>query len=135
MIISSAGHNMSPANIEAKLKASSPLIAQACCFGEGRDFNVAVITLEVVAARRFASDRGATASSVAELSREPAVLEEVAAGIARANEQLDGRERIVRHVVLPDEWAPGVELTPTMKLRRRSIATRYGYLIERLYAA
>ena len=131
MFISSAGHNMSPANIEAKLKASSPLIAQVCCFGDGRDYNIAVITLEPAAARRFASDRGATASSVAELALEPAVLEEVAAGIARANEQLDGRERIVRHVVLPDEWTPGVELTPTMKLRRRSIGARYGYLIER----
>ena len=72
--------------------------------------------------------------SVAELSREPAVLEEVAAGVARANEQLDPRERIVRHVVVPDEWAPGAELTPTMKLRRRSVGARYGDLIERLYS-
>ena len=61
------------------------------CFGDGRDFNVAVITLEPVAARCFAGDRGATASSVAELSLEQAVLEEVAAVIARASEQLDGR--------------------------------------------
>ena len=61
------------------------------CFGDGRDFNVAVITLEPVAASCFAGDRGATASSVAELSLEQAVLEEVAAGIARASEQLDGR--------------------------------------------
>jgi long-subunit acyl-CoA synthetase (AMP-forming) len=63
------------------------------------------------------------------------VLEEVAAGVARANEQLDSGERIVRHVVLPDEWAPGVELTPTMKLRRRSIGARYGDLIDGLYSA
>ncbi len=55
MFISSAGHNMSPANIEAKLKASSPLIAQVCCFGDGRDYNIAVITLEPAAVRRFAS--------------------------------------------------------------------------------
>ena len=61
MIISSAGHNMSPANIEARLKASSPLIAQACCIGDGRDFNVAVIALNVEAARRVASDHGTTA--------------------------------------------------------------------------
>ena len=135
MFISSAGHNMSPANIEAKLKASSPLIAQVCCFGDGRDYNIAVITLEPAAVRRFVSDRGVTGSSVAELALEPTVLEEVAAGIARANEQLDGRERIVRHAVLPDEWTPGVELTPTMKLRRRSIAARYGSLIDGLYSA
>ena len=42
------------------------------CFGDGRDFNVAVITLEPVAARCFAGDRGATASSVGELGSIPA---------------------------------------------------------------
>ena len=57
MLISSAGHNMSPANIEAKLKASSPLIAQVCCFGDGRDYNIAVITLEPAA-------RGASSPTV-----------------------------------------------------------------------
>lgn len=63
-----------------------------------------------------------------------AVLEEVAAGETWASEQLDSRERIVRHVVLPHEWAPGSELTPPMKLRRRSIGARYGGLIEGLYS-
>ena len=63
------------------------------------------------------------------------MLEEVAAGVARANELLDERERVVRHAVVPDEWAPGAELTPTMKLRRRCIHARYGDVIERLYAA
>lgn len=41
----------------------------------------------------------------------------------------------MRHVVLPDEWAPGAEPTPTMNLRRRSIAARYGDLIYDLYSA
>ena len=41
LIINSAGKNMSPVNIEQKLKASSPLIEQAICIGDGRPYNVA----------------------------------------------------------------------------------------------
>src|SRR2546430_8584605 len=33
LIISAAGKNMSPANIEAAVKSASPLIGQACCIG------------------------------------------------------------------------------------------------------
>ena len=36
LIINAAGKNMSPANIEAALKGSSPLIGQACVVGDGR---------------------------------------------------------------------------------------------------
>ena len=35
LIINAAGKNMSPANIEAKLKAASPLIGQAVAIGDG----------------------------------------------------------------------------------------------------
>src|ERR671910_226947 len=40
LIINAAGKNMSPANIEAKLKASSPVIGQAIAIGDGKPFNV-----------------------------------------------------------------------------------------------
>jgi long-subunit acyl-CoA synthetase (AMP-forming) len=36
LIISAAGKNMSPANIESTLKGASPLIGQACTIGDGR---------------------------------------------------------------------------------------------------
>ena len=37
---------MSPANIEAALKSGSPLIGQACCIGDGRPYNTALIVLD-----------------------------------------------------------------------------------------
>ncbi len=58
LIINAAGKNMSPANIEAKLKAASPLIAQAVAIGDNRPYNVALIALdpESLAARGAAAD-------------------------------------------------------------------------------
>ena len=46
LIINAAGKNMSPANIEAELKSGSPLIGQACCIGDGRSYNTALIVLD-----------------------------------------------------------------------------------------
>ena len=46
LIINAAGKNMSPANIEAAIKSSSPLIGQACCIGDRRPYNTALIVLD-----------------------------------------------------------------------------------------
>src|SRR3954468_8753637 len=46
LIINAAGKNMSPANIEAALKGSSPLIGQACVIGDGRPYNTALLVLD-----------------------------------------------------------------------------------------
>src|SRR6059058_4750761 len=46
LIISAAGKNMSPANIEAAIKTASPLIGQACCIGDRRPYNSALIVLD-----------------------------------------------------------------------------------------
>jgi long-chain acyl-CoA synthetase len=134
MIINIAGHNMSPANIEARLKTSSSLIGQAVCIGDARSYNVALLVLDPDAARAFAVQHGLDGYSVSALTRQRCVLDEVAAGVARANTQLSLPEQIQRWTLLDREWLPGgLELTPTMKLQRRPIATKYASEIEALY--
>ncbi len=125
LIINAAGKNMSPANIEAKLKGASPLIAQAVTIGDRRPYNVALITLdlETLAARGVSPD-------------DPALASEVARAVAAANERLSRVEQIKRFEVLEGEWQPGgEELTPTMKLKRRPIERKYEAEIEALYSA
>ena len=62
------------------------------------------------------------------------MLEEVAAGVERANSHLSRVEQIKRFKVLPCDWAPaGDELTPTMKLKRKPIAEKYAAEIDALY--
>jgi long-subunit acyl-CoA synthetase (AMP-forming) len=125
LIINAAGKNMSPANIEAKLKGASPLIAHAVAIGDRRPYNVALIVIDV----ETLAARGASPS-------DPEVALEIERAVAVANERLSRVEQIKRYRVLEEEWAPGgEELTPTMKLKRKPIAERYSAQIEALYAA
>jgi long-subunit acyl-CoA synthetase (AMP-forming) len=57
LIINAAGKNMSPANIEAKIKAACPLAAQVVAIGDHRPYNVALITLDPDACGAFAAVR------------------------------------------------------------------------------
>ena len=115
LIISAGGKNMSPANIEAKLKASSPVIGQAIAIGDGKPYNVALITLDPDVAPAFEQQQG----------RE-ALLAEVERGIEAANEQLARVEQIKKFKLLDEDWQPGGdELTPTMKLKRKPIHEKY----------
>ena len=92
--------------------------------GDARPYNVALLTPDAEAAAAFVTSHG-----------EDALSAEVAAAVERANARLARVEQIKRHLLLGEDWAPGgVELTPTMKLRRRGIAERYAREIEELYA-
>ena len=120
------------AAIEAAVKAAATLIGQACVIGDGRPYNVALLTLDPQAAAAFAARVGASPVPVHEQRR---VLEAVAADIAAANARLADAEQVRRFVLLPGEWLPdSEELTPMMKLRRRPIAAKYAAEIEGLYA-
>jgi long-subunit acyl-CoA synthetase (AMP-forming) len=118
LIINAAGKNMSPANIEATVKSAGTVIGSICAIGDGRPYNVALVTLDLEAA-----------ATVADLQAE------VAAQIERANEKLARVEQIKRFALLPGDWpVGGDELTPTMKLKRKPITAKYAAEIEALYA-
>jgi len=135
LIISSGGKNMSPANIEQRLKAGSPLIGQACAIGDRRTYNVALIVLDPDAAAAHAKARGLPARSPAELADHPSIRAAVAAGVAEANSHLSRIEQIKRFAVLRVDWSPSTgELTPTLKLKRRVITEKYAAEIDALYA-
>jgi long-chain acyl-CoA synthetase len=136
LIINAAGKNMSPANIEARVKTTSPLIGQCVAIGDGRPYNVALIALDPDGAAAFARSRGIDAASPTDPALNAAIVAEVEAGVERANQHLARVEQIKRFHIVPDEWQPGSdELTPTMKLKRRALNHKYAREIEALYAA
>ncbi len=136
LIINAAGKNMSPVNIESKLKAATPLVGQCIAIGDARPYNVALIVLDPDYAPSWASNNGLEGKSLAELAREPKLIAALQEGVDEANAKMSRVEQIKKFEVLPGEWLPGgKELTPTMKLKRRPIVEKYEAQIDGLYAA
>jgi long-chain acyl-CoA synthetase len=135
LIINAAGKNMSPANIEATLKTASPLIGQACCIGDRRPYNTALIVLDADFAPAWARTQDVEGSSLAELAGDRRVRAAVQEGVDAANAKLARVEQIKRFTIVPGDWLPsGDELTPTMKLKRKPIAEKYAGEIDAMYA-
>ncbi len=135
LIISAGGKNMSPANIEAGLKSSSPLIGQACCIGDSRAYNTALIVLDPDYAPVWAAGQGVQTSTLEELAHDERVREAVQDGIDAANAKLARVEQIKKFTIVEGDWLPsGDELTPTMKLKRKPIAQKYAAQIDAMYA-
>ncbi|HET8758450.1 MAG TPA: AMP-dependent synthetase/ligase [Solirubrobacteraceae bacterium] len=124
LIINAAGKNMSPANIETTIKAAGGgLIGNVCCIGDARAYNTALITLDADAAAAHGLSAGDSRAEQA-----------VALAVERANLRLGRVEQIKRFTVLGNDWVPGgEELTPTSKLKRKSIAAIYAAEIDAMY--
>jgi long-chain acyl-CoA synthetase len=134
IIINAAGKNMSPANIEAAIKTSSPLIGQACCIGDRRPYNTALIVLDADFAPTWAQQNGLGERSLEDLAQAPEMVQAVQAGIDAANARLARVEQIKNFTIVRGDWLPGGdELTPTIKLKRKPIAAKYADAIERMY--
>ncbi|MBV9534181.1 MAG: AMP-binding protein, partial [Solirubrobacterales bacterium] len=135
IIINTAGKNMSPANIEARLKVSSPLIGQVCAIGDGRPYNTALLVLDPDVAPHWAGLQGIEGATFEELAAEPKLVAAVQEAVDEANRHLARVEQIKRFTIVSADWPPGGdELTPTMKLKRRPIAAKYAAEIEAMYA-
>src|SRR5205823_4853302 len=112
----------------------SPLIGQVCVIGDQRPYNTALIVLDVEYAPTFGSGLGLNDTSMPVLSAHEQVRAAVQEGVERANATLSRVEQIKRFTILPEDWAAaGDELTPTMKLKRKPIATKYAAAIEAMY--
>ena len=133
LIITAGGKNISPANIEARLK-QIPLVGQACAVGDRRPYVTAVLVLDPEVLPGWAAAHGLADRTAAELAAHPDVVAEVEQGVAEVNEHLSNVERIKKFVLTADEWLPDSDfLTPTMKLKRRGVLAQYGDQLDALY--
>jgi long-chain acyl-CoA synthetase len=132
LIITAAGKNLSPANIEARLK-QIPMVSQAIAIGDRRKYVSALLTLDPEAATRWAREHDLGGDPV-ELARNEELVSEIQRGVDQANQDLARVEQVKRFAILPSDWEPGgEELTPTMKLKRKPILEKYAAEVEALY--
>jgi long-chain acyl-CoA synthetase len=133
LIITSAGKNIAPSNIESLLK-ESPVVGHALAFGDDRPYVVAVLTLDGEVAPVVARARGIEFTDLADLAAKPEIRALVQAAVDAANTRLSRPEQVKSFELLPTEWtAESEELTPTLKLKRRIVHAKYADVIDRLY--
>jgi long-chain acyl-CoA synthetase len=132
MLLTAGGKNVAPQNIESRLK-QSPWISHAALFGDRRPYLVALITLDPEAMMRFAEETGRE-PNLATLARDPEVHARVALEVEATNRRLSQFEQVKRFTILPTELTQeGGELTPTLKVRRRTMAEKYAKELDALY--
>jgi long-chain acyl-CoA synthetase len=133
LLKTSGGKLVAPQPIENKLMVS-PFVAQAALVGDRHKFVSVLLSPNFAALEEWARQKGIVASSRAELvadSRVTALYAEIIRGV---NGSLANFETLKRFRVVSDEWSiDSGELTPSLKLKRRVITTRYAALIDALY--
>ncbi len=133
LIITAGGKNLSPANLEARLKMI-PLVGQACAIGDQRPFVTALVVLDPDAAPRWAAANGIAYTSLAELAEHPQVVAAIEGALPDAMADFNNTEKVKKVKILGEEWLPDTDLlTPTSKLKRRGVHARFAEEIDALY--
>ncbi|CAM2009159.1 AMP-dependent synthetase/ligase [Acanthopleuribacter pedis] len=157
IIITAGGKNVAPANIERAVKTQSPYISHVHAHGDRRPYISALIapspieTLEWGAKQGVISRQTAKQLSDALLANPQARSAELEAAmttvadhpafrtlfldaVRRGNQQLAKVERVRRYQVLGRDFSfEHGELTPTMKLKRKTVEEKHQALFEKIY--
>jgi long-chain acyl-CoA synthetase len=135
LLVNEAGKNLSPANIEMAIQATSSLIDQVVAFGDAKPYVTALVVLDQDAVAGQAAALGMADSSAAAFAQSREAREMLTAAVREGNAKLSRVEQIKRFFIVGTAWEPGGdELTPTMKLKPRPIAEKYSAEIDKLYA-
>jgi long-chain acyl-CoA synthetase len=131
------GTIFAPKYLENKLKFF-PYVKEAVCFGDGREQVTALINIDLGAVGNWAERRGLAFASYADLAGRPEVYDLVGGCVEKVNRDLSADaglagSQIRRFLILHKELdADDGELTRTRKVRRSTVAERYGALIDGL---
>ena len=134
LLKTSGGKLVAPQPIENKLKVNL-LVAQAALVGDKHKFISALISPNFAALESWAKQQGIETGSRAALVADVRVVTRYEAIVQEANAGLANFETIKRFKVVAEEWTQETgELTPSMKLKRRTINERYASVVAVLYA-
>jgi len=131
----SGGKYVAPPAIEAKFATLCPYASQFMVFGEGRNFAVALVTLDADAISGWAKDHGLANTSYAELTKSPEVHDMVEEHVKKLNANLNRWETIKKWALLDHELSvERGELTPSLKVKRGVVAEQNKETLNDFYS-
>jgi long-chain-fatty-acid--CoA ligase ACSBG len=148
LIITAGGENVPPVLLEHAIKAQSKLISNVFVVGDARPYLVALISLKsepdefaqptqqlTTELKSFLAGVGSSSSTISQAIKESKVIAIVNKAVEAANEVSASRAQNIRKwAFIPGDFSlAGGELTPTMKVKRRSVLEKYKGEIESLY--
>ncbi|MBV9867879.1 MAG: long-chain fatty acid--CoA ligase [Abitibacteriaceae bacterium] len=129
LLVLANGKKVAPAPIEMKL-ALSPYIAQVVLLGDKQKAVSALIVPKMEAVRSYAKQENIEAGDDAELLKTPQITKLLRKEVDSLTDDLADFERIRKINLIPDAFTvENGELTPTLKVKRRVVAEKYGHLI------
>lgn len=134
LIITAGGKNVAPQNIE-KLLRDIEGVGNAVVIGDNRKFLSALLTVCPEQGPALAKQRG-WPTEPATLAAHEGFREHIQSALDRSvNEELARYENIRKFTILPDDFTvEGGELTPTQKVKRPVVNSKYAAQIEAFYA-
>jgi long-chain acyl-CoA synthetase len=133
IIITAGGKNIAPAYIENKLKFSA-YIQDAVVVGDRRKYLIALVLIDEDNVTKFAQDQRVPFTTFQDLTQNPEIVRLIESEVDKVNKTLSQVEGIKKVALLPRRfYEEEGDVTPTKKVKRRSLEERYADLIESLY--
>ena len=134
LIKTSGGKYIAPQAIEAMFKAVCPLASEMLVHADGRNYATALVTLDPDALAQWGRAQGLTQVEYAALAADPAVRTYVSSCVEVLNGRLNRWETIKDFRILDHDLSiEADELTPSLKLKRKVVTTRYEHLLDSMY--
>ena len=133
LVKTSGGKYIAPSMIEGMFKAVCPYTSQAIVVGQARNFVTMLVTLDEDSIMGWAGGPLA-GKSYAEVCAAPQTQELIDGYIRELNGKLNRWETIKKFAILPRDLSiEAGEVTPSMKIKRRSVETNFKEQIEKMY--
>ncbi len=134
LIITAGGENIAPQVIEGKLKSIS-VVSQAVVVGDRRKHLSALLTIDETKLEEAIRESGSKVETMAQAADDDSVHQWLMKQVQEVNKDLARVQTIKKIKVLPADLSiEGGELTPTMKVKRKIVNTKYSDAIEAFYA-
>ncbi|MCX6481848.1 MAG: long-chain fatty acid--CoA ligase [Mycobacterium sp.] len=134
MFKTSQGKYVAPSAISANFKAVCPYASEIIVYGEGKPYCVALVSLEAEAIQEWAADNGLGGKSFSEISHDEKTREMVGGYVEQLNKHLNRWEQVKKFSIIDRELTVEAgDLTPSLKLKRKSVVDTFHGSIDELY--